>query len=227
MATGARPHRHTVRVNDASWLPALGLGAVVGLGVAMPLGAIGVLLLQTGMTRGWRIAAAGGLGAATVDLAFAVLAVLAGTAVTRLLEGHERTVRLVGALVLAAVAVHGLTITLRRRASVRVDDDGAAPHTVRGSLASFGRFVALTAVNPLTVVYFTVVAAGLADRLGTAARQVAFVVGIGAASAAWHLALAAAGALVGARVGERVRLTLALAGYLVVGALAVLLALRP
>ncbi|NCT92552.1 LysE family transporter [Cellulomonas sp. APG4] len=214
-------------MSDASWLPVLGLGAAVGLGVAMPLGAIGVLLLQTGMTRGWRTAAAGGLGAATVDLAFAVVAVLAGTTVTRLLDGHETTVRLVGALVLAAVAVHGLLTTLRRRPARPRADDGAATVAARGPLASFGRFVALTAVNPLTVVYFTVVAAGLADRLGTPARQVAFVVGIGAASAAWQLALAGAGALVGARVGERVRLTLALAGYLVVGALAVVLATRP
>ena len=90
----------------------------------------------------------------------------------------------------------------------------------------FLRFVGLTAINPLTVVYFTVVAAGLADRISSSAEKVAFVAGIGIASALWQLALAAAGALLGARVTERVRTGLAVVGYGVVGALAVVLA-RP
>ncbi|KGM15252.1 hypothetical protein N867_10520, partial [Actinotalea fermentans ATCC 43279 = JCM 9966 = DSM 3133] len=87
---------------------ALGLGALVGLGVAMPLGAIGVLLLQTGVRRGFRVAAAGGLGVATVDLVYAVVAVLAGAAVAGALAGHERPVRVASALVLGAVAATGV-----------------------------------------------------------------------------------------------------------------------
>ncbi|MBC7291337.1 MAG: LysE family transporter, partial [Actinotalea sp.] len=90
---------------------------------------------------------------------------------------------------------------------------------------TFLRFVALTAVNPLTVVYFVAVAAGLADRLATPTAAVAFVVGIGVASAAWQLALAAAGTALGARVSPRLRTVLALVGYAVVGGFAVELAL--
>ncbi|EYR62000.1 hypothetical protein N866_12860, partial [Actinotalea ferrariae CF5-4] len=90
---------------------------------------------------------------------------------------------------------------------------------------SFVRFVGLTAVNPLTVVYFVAVAAGLADRLVTPTATVAFVLGIGVASAAWQLALAGAGAVLGARVSPRVRTALSLAGYAVVAGFAVALAL--
>ncbi|WP_225752835.1 LysE family transporter [Actinotalea sp. Marseille-Q4924] len=205
-------------------LTASALGAVVGLGIAIPLGAIGVLLLQTGMTAGWRTAAAGGLGAATVDLTYAAVAVATGTAVAGALAVHARTVQVLGAAVLALVAARGV-LGLVRGASAA--DAAAVDPTAVPAVAparTFGRFVGLTAVNPLTVVYFVAVAAGLADRLGTPPAAVAFVLGIGVASAAWQLALAGAGAVLGARVSPRVRTGLSLAGYAVVGAFAVALA---
>lgn len=201
---------------------ALAVGAVVGLGIAVPLGAIGVLLLQTGMTQGWRPAAAGGLGAALVDLTYATAAVLAGTTVAGLLVGHERPVALVAAGVLGAVAAVGLVATLRGASG-----DGASDLSVAAGRPgrTMLRFVGLTAINPLTVVYFTAVAAGLADRLATTTDRVAFVLGIGLASAAWQLGLAAAGSLLGARVGPQVRTGLAVVGHCVVGGFAVALAL--
>lgn len=212
----------TLAVMDAT-LTALLLGAGVGLGIALPLGAIGVLLLQTGMTAGWRTAAAGGLGAATVDTAYATISVLTGTGVAATLANHARVVQLLGAAVLVVVATRGL-LGLRRTGGravpvVAVGDDRGA-----GAVAGFGRFLALTAVNPLTVVYFAAVAAGLSAHLATASQRIAFVVGIGAASATWQLVLAAAGALLGARVRPAVRTGLTAAGYAVVVGFAVLLA---
>lgn len=208
---------------------ALGLGALVGLGVAMPLGAIGVLLLQTGVRRGFRVAAAGGLGVATVDLVYAVVAVLAGAAVAGVLEGHERPVRVASALVLGAVAATGVVRWWRARDQASSDRTSADPGTRPDGASparTFGGFVALTAINPLTVVYFAAVVAGLADRLTSPGDRVAFVVGIGGASAAWQVGLGAVGAALGARVGPRARSALTLAGHGVVGALAVALALR-
>lgn len=205
---------------------ALGLGALVGLGVAMPLGAIGVLLLQTGVRRGFRVAAAGGLGVATVDLGYAVVAVLAGTAVAGALAGHERPVRLASALVLGAVAATGVARWWRARERAAAGPGGAGPDGGASSARTFAGFVALTAINPLTVVYFAAVVAGLADRLTSPAGRVAFVVGIGAASAAWQVGLGGVGAALGARVGPRTRSALTLAGHGVVGVLAVALAWR-
>jgi threonine/homoserine/homoserine lactone efflux protein len=206
-------------------LATLALGAAVGLGIAIPLGAIGVLLLQTGMVAGWRVAAAGGLGAATVDLAYAAVAVAAGTTAAGLLSAHTRMVQVVGAGALAAVAGHGVVGLLRGRASALRGGRSTVPVTTTRPVRSFGRFVALTAVNPLTVVYFVAVAAGLADRLATPGSAVAFVVGIAVASAAWQLALAAAGAALGSRVRPVVRTALSVLGYAVVGGFAVVLAL--
>ena len=202
---------------------ALALGAVVGLGIAIPLGAIGVLLLQTGMTHGWRPAAAGGLGAALVDLAYASAAVVAGSTAAALLAGHERTVSVVGAAVLGTVAVTGARGAIRGRLVVPAPIPGAGTTPAR----MLARFVGLTAVNPLTVVYFAAVAAGFSDQLTDAPAKVGFVLGIGAASAAWQLALAAVGTLLGARVTPGVRAVLAVVGYGVVGAFALALVLRP
>ena len=83
---------------------ALGAGALAGLGVALPLGAVGVLIVQEGISGGWRPASAAATGVALVDGAYAVVAVAAGAAVTTALTGVERTVQLVGAAVLLAVA---------------------------------------------------------------------------------------------------------------------------
>src|SRR3954454_1644754 len=83
-------------------------GVVAGAAVALPLGAIGVLLVQEAVTVGRRTAAAGALGVGLVDTVYSAVAVLAGSSVSRALAGHERVVQLTGALMLTAVAVKGL-----------------------------------------------------------------------------------------------------------------------
>src|SRR5215218_2982346 len=77
--------------------PALS-GLVAGWGVAIPLGAIGVLLVDLGMRAGLR----------------------RGSAAAAVLEPHQRALRLAAAAVLAAVAVMSLRGARRRaRAEAR------------------------------------------------------------------------------------------------------------
>ena len=197
---------------------ALLAGVIAGLGVAMPLGAIGVLLVQEGITRGWRPAAAGATGVALVDFGYAAVAVLAGTLVSGALAGHERPVRLVGAAVLVLLAARGL-LALRRPGSSR---STALAEVPPGRV--LGRFVALTAINPLTAVYFVVLTAGLGDGVAGGGRATAFVLGVFAASLSWQLVLAAAGALAGTRLPAWARTATSLAGYVLVVGYAVRLA---
>ncbi|MFJ8583815.1 hypothetical protein ACIRD2_04030 [Streptomyces sp. NPDC093595] len=93
------------------WTTALA-GAAAGLGVAMPLGAVGVLLVQEGM-RDRRGAVAAASAVAVVDLGYAVLATALGPLVAVALSGVEAWVRLVSAAVLLAIAVHGLWTSRR------------------------------------------------------------------------------------------------------------------
>jgi arginine exporter protein ArgO len=194
---------------------ALAAGALAGLGVALPLGAIGVLLVQEGITGGWRPAAAAGTGVALVDGGYAAIAVVAGTAVTRALEGRERAVQVVGAAVLVAVAARGL-------ARLRRPPDAVPPVP---SARVLRRFVALTAVNPMTAVYFVVLTAGLGHAVSGGLAGAAFAAGVLLASCAWQLTLAGAAALAGARLPAGLRVVTSVAGYLLVLGYAARLAL--
>jgi arginine exporter protein ArgO len=195
-------------------LTPLAAGALAGLGVALPLGAVGVLVVQEGITGGWRPAAAAGTGVALVDGAYAAVAVAAGAAVTRALEGRERGVQIVGAVVLVAVAARGLARLRLPPAAGR-----PVPHA-----RVLRRFVALTAVNPMTAVYFVVLTAGLGRVVSGGLAGAAFAVGVLLASCAWQLTLAAAAALAGARLPAGLRTATSLAGYLLVLGYAVRLA---
>ena len=83
-------------------------GAGAGLAVAVQVGAVSLLVVETAMRGGSRAGVAAGMGVATADLGFAAVAAAAGGAAGAALAGHENEIRLCAAVVLAAVAVHGL-----------------------------------------------------------------------------------------------------------------------
>ena len=77
--------------------------------------------------------------------------------------------------------------------------------------------MALTAVNPLTALYFVALSTGLASRhTGGPAVEVAFVAGVFVGSWGWQLVLARLGATGGAWLSPRVRGLVSATGYLVV-----------
>lgn len=199
-------------------LAALGAGLAAGLGVAIPLGAIGVLLLHEGMRRGLRPALSAASGVAVVDLVYATLAVLAGGAVSAALSGVQAQVRLVGAAVLGGLAIHGLFRTLQSQGSATV-----ASASPPGN--AFWRFAGLTAVNPLTALYFTVLAASLGELLRGPLSATAFVLGIFIGSWAWQSILAITGTMLGFRLPDNAQTSTAIIGYSIVLALAIALAL--
>lgn len=198
---------------------ALVAGIVAGLAVAVPLGAIGVLIVDLGIRGGFRPAFLAGLGTATADGLYAIVAAVAGAAVGAFLSPAQHTIRLVAAGVLAVVAIAGL-LALRRPPAERA----APPADHRLVL----RFVALTAVNPTTAATF----AGLMIGLPAVANpsppapgaRALFVAGAFAASLAWQSTLAAGGALLGHRLSPRARTITTIAGQLLVLALAIRLA---
>jgi arginine exporter protein ArgO len=159
------------------------------------------------------------MGVATVDFAFAVVATAAGGAAGAALASHEAEIRLVAAAVLAAIAVHGLI-------SIRRNGDPATPTATldtRRPRTLYARFLAITAANPLTIASFAAIAASLS--LPGFAAGVAFVAGVGAASAAWHLALTLAAGHAGRWITPRIRRGLGIGGRLIVVAIAAHLAL--
>jgi len=82
----------------------------------------------------------------------------------------------------------------------------------------------MTAINPLTAVYFVVLAAGLGSTVAGARAGTAFVAGVFTGSWTWQLALAGAGSVAGARLPGWARTATGTIGYLMVIGYAVTLA---
>jgi arginine exporter protein ArgO len=92
-------------------------------------------------------------------------------------------------------------------------------------VGTYLRFLALTLVNPLTVVYFSSLVIGLRLEWSFAAGAV-FAAGAFAASLSWQLLLAALGAVGRHRLGAGFRVTAAVIGNLVVVGLAAAIVVR-
>ena len=205
-----------------AWTP-FAAGLAAGLGIALPLGAIGVLILREGVERGIRAAGVAALAVATVDFAYALVAVVVGERIADALSGVERLVQVVGALALSGRGPRRPRPPAQcaRRAS----DPWAQPELPVGSGSTFLRFVGLTAINPMTAVYFVALTAGLSQRLSGPGAGTAFAVGVFLGSLSWQMVLAIGGGTAGARMSERVRIGVSLAGYAIVAGYAVKLAL--
>ena len=129
-------------------IAALGAGLVAGLGIAMPIGAIGVLLLSLPARTGRRIAAAAALGVATTDALFAAIAVLGGASLATPLRHIADPLRFVSAAVLGLLAV--LTLLAARRPPGSADRAGGAGGIRLTPTRAYFGLLALTAVNPAT-----------------------------------------------------------------------------
>ena len=194
---------------------ALLAGITAGLAVAVPLGPIGVMIVDTGIRNGARSGFAAGLGTATVDGLYAATAALFGAAVGSWLAPAQDTLRIVAAAVLIAIGVYGL-LRLKHRGTAG-GSAGAPPPAHH----LFARFFALTAVNPATAVTFAALMIGLpAVADGSAADRVLFVGGAFAASLAWQSLLAGSGALLGHRLPPSGRWWTALLGNVIILVLA-------
>jgi threonine/homoserine/homoserine lactone efflux protein len=188
-------------------------GLLAGYAVALPLGAIGSYLISLTARTSLRIGVAAALGVAVMDGLYALLAVLGGTAaatVLRPLAGPLRWTAVVALLLLA-----GRALTATRRPPGGSTEPPAHPRPA----AVFGQFLALTAINPGTLISFValVIDARLGSALPIGARAL-FVLGTFVASVSWQLVLAAAGAMLGRLLSSR----RAVLGYLSAGLLAVL-----
>ena len=185
-------------------LSAFLIGAAAGYAIAIPVGPIAVLIVRTGLRRGFRIAAAAGAGTATVDLIYAITAVVVGSAVTSVLSAVLTPMRLAAAAALLYLAVRAL---LRlRRTDVALD----APGEDRSAARTYVLFIGLTLLNPATVAYFVTLAVGLPQIAQDAGSRLAFAVGASLSSLSWQTLLAGIGAALHTRLTPRVELATAL-----------------
>ncbi len=180
-------------------LAALGAGLAIGALGAANVGPIWLLCVRTSARYGWRSGAGIGLGAASVDLAYATLGALGAAALLQI-TALRLGMGLVGAIVLVVLGLRTLRDAWRIRLGAETGADVVAPRqAVRTGLVA-------TASNPITILTWGAVFSGAASAAVTAdaAAAAAFVAGIAVGSLVFHLALAAVAAAAGRHLGERV-----------------------
>jgi len=89
-------------------------GVIAGYGVAVPVGAIAVLIAGLTARTSLRVGAAAGLGAATADGVYALIAVLGGAALAAAIAPVATPLRWVAAVVLVLLAAHTARSAVRR-----------------------------------------------------------------------------------------------------------------
>ena len=185
-------------------------GAIAGYGIAIPVGAIAILIVDMSMRCGLTVGFMAGAGAATADLLYAALAATGGLLLVSILQPILTPLQIVSGVVLLGMGLVGLW---RSRQTVPVDSDGAQ---VCGPFRMYSQFVGLTLINPLTLVYFTALIVGGGGGLDGTRDKIYFIVGAGLASLSWQTLLAAMGAVVRHQLSPAFQRSAAIFGNLVV-----------
>lgn len=153
---------------------------VIGVAVAAPVGAMGILCIQRTVSHGWKSGVVTGLGIATADALFAALAAFGITAISDFLVSYQAPLRIVGGVGLLWLAWRALT------AHPESMSDTEALSTPR----TFASALGLTLTNPMTIIAFSAIFAG-AGLVSQSTWQGAVTVtaGVALGSLAWWVAL--------------------------------------
>ena len=175
-------------------------GLLIGFSIAAPVGPIGVLCIRRTLADGRLAGLASGLGAATADAIYGSLAGFGLTLVANFLVSQQTWLRLVGGIFLLYLCVKTL---LSRPAS---DSAPVANVRSRGLWSAYLSTLLLTLTNPLTILSFAAIFAGLglAEMGGNSLSAVLLVLGVFCGSASWWLLLSGGVSLLRGRVTPRI-----------------------
>ncbi|HEX8742051.1 MAG TPA: LysE family transporter [Thermoleophilaceae bacterium] len=179
-------------------MTALFVGFGLGFAVAAQVGPVTLLTVRSVIRGGFAVGVAMGLGVACIDAAYAA-AGAAGAGAVLEVEPLRVAFGLVGAAVIAAIALNTLWSAFRLRMGGETDDEVTTP------AAALRTALAATASNPLTIVSWAAIfaAASTAELASSAGSTALMVGGVLAGSFVWMAALSGALALVRRRIGDR------------------------
>jgi threonine/homoserine/homoserine lactone efflux protein len=168
-------------------------GLAIGLSIAAPVGPIGVLCIRRTLAGGRLSGLASGLGAATADAIYGSIAGFGLTFVSSFLIQQQLWLRLAGGLFLCYLGA--------RTFVARPAQQPAAIRS-RSLLGDYASTLGLTLTNPVTILAFAAIFAGLGlgqtgGRLGAAGL---LVLGIFLGSAMWWLTLSTGVGLLRGRI---------------------------
>lgn len=154
---------------------------LLGLAIAAPLGPIGALCIHRTLENGLAAGVAGGLGTALADALYASLAAIGFATFAGVLSSLDTPLRLAGAMFMLWLGIQSL------RAS---PSKPAARVSARNLLGTTAATFALTIANPMTILAFAALFAGLGLAATDSALDAVLVVsGVFAGSMLWWILL--------------------------------------
>ena len=169
-------------------------GGSVGFLVAAPVGPIAMICIRTTLERGRLAGLSAGLGAAVADTIFAAIGAYGLSFIGTLLEAGESWLKLIGGMVLVALGVH----LGRKKPDVGDADKREVP---KGLMADFSLTLVLTLANPMTILSFVGLFAGVSGLKGFEFNTIpALLIGVFIGSAAWWLILSGVVGLIRHRI---------------------------
>ena len=168
-------------------------GLAIGLSIAAPVGPIGVLCIRRSLVEGRQVGFVTGLGAATADAAYGCIAAFGLTALSAALVGARAWLGVLGGLFLCWLGARTLLSAPATR---------GAQTQRRGLLAAYVSTFFLTFTNPMTILSFVAVFAGLGLVASPNYLAASILVGgVFVGSALWWLLLSSSVSLLQSRVG--------------------------
>ncbi len=162
-------------------------GIIMGFSIAAPVGPIGLLCINRTLRYGKLAGLCTGLGAATADATYGFVAAFGLTAISSVLMGMHFWLGLIGGAFLIYLGV---------RTFFAKPADHASKSEHKGLMADYLSTVFLTITNPMTILSFVAIFAGLG--MGSASGWLApasLVAGVFMGSALWWLTLSSIVAL--------------------------------
>lgn len=157
-------------------------GLVIGFAIAAPVGPIGVLCIRRTLAEGRAEGLVSGLGAATADAIYGFIAAFGLTYVSSILIGQQQWIRLIGGLFLCYLGIRTFM------AKPAAEPSSAAGIGLPGAYIST---FFLTLTNPMTILSFAAVFAGLGigSAAGDYSSAALLVLGVFLGSGLWWLLL--------------------------------------
>ncbi len=163
-------------------------GLILGFSIAAPVGPIGILCIQRTLNNGRMAGLVSGLGAATADAIYGSIAAFGLAVITNFLTTQANVLRSVGGVFLCYLGVKAFWATISN--DTASTGDRASPSSERLASVFASTFV-LTLTNPMTILSFAAIFAGLGlaeiERGPTTATPL--VLGVFIGSGLWWLLL--------------------------------------
>jgi threonine/homoserine/homoserine lactone efflux protein len=156
-------------------------GAVLGFSIAAPVGPIGVLCIRRTLQNGFRSGLASGMGAASADAVYGMIAAAGLTLAADSLVRQQTWLGLVGGAFLLYLGVQ----------TFRSPTPAMGGETVKGNTL-FGDYLStfvLTLSNPITIFSFIALFGGMRAGADFALSAFILVAGVFSGSALWWMAL--------------------------------------